>query len=321
MSGNAHLPEIGSSQWSGTELAVLLTLPGVGPVRVLQIARKWECADDFWAGARWRKRMLGKWAEKLPSERPLPEALPSGVRLLGFFDENFPQALRSIPNPPPVLWIRGHLPKLTTAVAIVGTRKPSAFGVRVAESAAEAAVAAQLMVISGLAPGCDTVAHQRTLDLGGRTVAFLGGALMEPQPASNRALAEKILDSGGALVTEVAPARPETKSARVSRDRLQSGYSAGTVVAQTEVGGGALHTARFAIQQGRKLIVPVPPSGSAYESGCQGNLALAHPDGCDPSILRAKGALRLQIQSRRPVADFVPRTGDDLKLAIRSLVK
>ncbi len=136
--------------------------------------------------------------------------------------------LRSIPNPPPVLWIRGHLPKLTAAVAIVGTRTPSAFGVRVAESAAEAAVSTQLMVVSGLAPGCDTAAHQRTLDLGGQTVAFLGGALMEPQPASNRALAEKILDLGGALVTEIAPARPETKSARVSRDRLQSGYSAGT---------------------------------------------------------------------------------------------
>ena len=207
--------------------------------------------------------------------------------------------------------MKGALPP-AAAVAIVGTRQPTSFGRRVAQAVAGSAVAAGFAVISGLAAGVDTVAHESVLAAGGLTWAVLGSGVDVPTPRSNTALADKIVASGGGLVAEVPPGTPVRSRQLVARDRIQSGLSLAVVICQCEIGSGAMHTARFAAIQGRVLVVARPRGPDSALSACSGNLALIDPDGCDPSLLSATGPAADLVRARRPMADFVIDRSDEL---------
>jgi len=230
---------------------------------------------------------------------------------IGIDAAGYPANLASIPSPPKTLWVRGTVPP-PRAVAIVGSRNPTLFGRRVAEIAAAGATKAGLAVVSGLAAGIDTVAHQSALEAGGRTWAVLGSGVDIPTPASNAALAEEILKSGGGLIAELPPGTPVTRRQLVARDRIQSGLSLAVVVCQCETTSGTMHTARFALLQ-RRLLVVVRPRGAESELAANGgNLALSDPNGCDPALLSATGREAEMIRSRRPVADLVVEDRDEL---------
>lgn len=303
-------------RWTGPQLAALLSLAGVGNVTALKLARWWPDPSGFGTGP--QPPWLGRLAAHIDDGLPEPVEPPDGVQIVGVFDQSYPSALRSIPNPPAVLWVRGNL-RSSPAVAVVGTRHPTELGRRVAYGAARIAVEVGLGVVSGLALGCDTLAHQAALDEGGYTVAILGGALLDPQPERNRPLAQRILESGGALVSEVPPWQAPLAGTLVARNRLQSGLSIGVVVAQTGRPGGALHTARFALEQGRPLIVPRPTGSNAEVSASAGNLALTDPDGTDPKVLSASGDVANLIRQRRPLADHVPRNLVELRSVLKGL--
>ena len=230
---------------------------------------------------------------------------------IGIGEPGYPANLRSIPFPPKVLWVRGALPPVG-AVAIVGTRHPTRFGRSVAHAAACSAVAAGLAVISGLAAGIDTVAHESTLAAGGRTWAVLGSGVDVPTPVSNIVLAEEIVASGGGLLAEVPPGTPVGRRRLVARDRIQSGLSLAVVICQCEISSGAMHTARFAAIQGRILVVVRPREPGRAVTACTGNVALADPNGCDPALLSATGKTAELIRARRPVADVVIDSRDEL---------
>jgi DNA processing protein len=235
--------------------------------------------------------------------------LPTEVT--GIDAPGYPANLRSIPSLPKLLWVRGTLPPIA-AVAIVGTRHPTRFGRNVADVAATSAVAAGLAVISGLAAGVDTVAHESAMAAGGRTWAVLGSGVDVPTPVSNAALAEEIVASGGGLIAEVPPGTPVRRRHLVARDRIQSGLSLAVVICQCEISSGAMHTARFAVAQGRLLVVVRPRGPHGAVKASTGNVALADPNGCDPVLLSATGKTAELVRARRPVADVVIDDRDEL---------
>jgi DNA processing protein len=126
-----------------------------------------------------------------------------------------------------------------------------------------------------------------------------------PTPISNAALAEEIVASGGGLIAEVPPGTPVARRQLVARDRIQSGLSLAVVICQCETSSGAMHTARFAVIQGRLLVVVRPRGPDRAVAGCTGNVVLADPNGCDPSLVSATGKIAELIRARRPMADVV----------------
>ena len=238
----------------------------------------------------------------MPSAAPSAgEARPFAVSL---GDDRYPSPLAGISSPPATLHVLGALPP-AGSVAVVGTRHPTPRGRRVAEAVARSAVEAGLAVVSGLAAGIDTVAHRAALDAGGVTFAVLGSGLDRPTPSSNRRLAAEIVERGGGLLAEVPLGTATSARHLVARDRIQSGLSVAVVICQSELGGGALHTARFAVAEGRLLVVVRPDDREADERAWSGNRVLADPGGCDPAVLSATGKAAALVRERRPVADVV----------------
>lgn len=176
--------------------------------------------------------------------------------MLGPGDADFPSRLAALADPPVRLEVLGDPAVLSRpSVAVVGSRSPSADGLAAAAALAEAAADRGLVVVSGLAPGCDTAAHAAAVAAGTPTVAVLPGGLDALEPGADADLAGRIVRDGGALITEYEPDDPPSPDRRLARDRLQSGLALGVVVAETESGGGAMHTARCAAAQGRALAV------------------------------------------------------------------
>jgi DNA protecting protein DprA len=243
----------------------------------------------------------------------------SHLTIIGAFDPEYPPALSTIPNAPAVIWVRGNLRTEQRNVAIVGTRHPTEFGKRIASLAATHSVSLGFGVVSGLALGVDAIAHEATLDAGGYTVAVLAGSLDTPQPQRNRSLAERILHSGGALICETLPDAIPAANTLVARNRIQSGLAVATIIAQSGIPGGTLHTARFAIEQDRRLIVPRPVGKRRTDPSNAGNLALTDPNGFDPAILKASRRTAELLKTRNPVADASPETPADLKQSLESL--
>lgn len=302
-------------------LHALLAVKGLGPKKVLRLAervgsfrRLGELSDDDLRSLVGAEASAGLRAISL--DVAMPE-LPEGVSVVGFFDAEYPAALRAIPDPPPLLWMQGHL-SARDAVAVVGTRKPTDWSVRTARLVAESAVTRGCAVVSGLALGTDSVAHEACLDAGGTTIAVLGSGVDKPSPAANRELAGRIVEAGGCLLAEVPPGTKTSPRLLVARDRLQSGLSLATFVVQSGIPGGTLHTARFTVEQDRLLVVALPKRSTTPVDGADpyaGNVALADSSGCNPSVLRADGSLSTKIAARRPVADLVVSKEEDLTAA------
>jgi DNA processing protein len=197
-------------------------------------------------------------------------------------------------------------------VAIVGTRHPTRFGCVFADAAAKSAHQAGLAVISGLAAGIDTAAHKSALSAGAPSWAVIGSGVDVPTPIANTALAEEILASGGGLLAEVPPGTAVSRRSLLARDRIQSGLSLAVVVCQCEISSGAMHTARFAVVQQKLLIVARPRGPEARRESSSGNLALVDPAGCDPGLLAADGQIAALLESRRPVADIIVGSPEEL---------
>lgn len=178
----------------------------------------------------------------------------SGFRQLCFYDADFPKPLRHIPDPPAILYVQGRLPDFSSvpAIAVIGKRRASAYGLQIAEKMGYSLSRAGVVVVSGMAAGCDGAAHRGALKGGCPTVAVLGTPLDRCSPASNAALMRDIA-AYGALVTEYPVGRPYTRSDFPRRNRLISGLSLGVVVCEAGRQSGTLQTAQLALDQGRDV--------------------------------------------------------------------
>ncbi len=180
-----------------------------------------------------------------------------------------PERLRVIPDPPRRLYVRGAVEALAApAVAIVGSRRATRAGSQFAEGLAADLAAVGLVVVSGLAFGIDAAAHRGALAGGGRTVAVLGGGLDQLYPRQHVGLAQDIVDGGGAVASEYAPARPPRKHQFPERNRLISGLSLGVVIVEATTRSGSLITARMAAEQGREVMAVPGPVASPLSGGC-----------------------------------------------------
>jgi DNA processing protein len=185
-------------------------------------------------------------------------------------DEAYPARLRAIAEPPPVLFVRGNATSLNAprAIAIVGTRHPTEPGRRVAARIADAIARLGAVIVSGLAIGIDGAAHAAVVSAALPTVAVLGSGHDRLFPKAHRRLAAAVVETGGAIVSELPPDAGPTKGTFPRRNRLISGLAEATVVVEAAQGSGALITARWALEQGRGCFV-VPGSIDAPASaGC-----------------------------------------------------
>jgi len=187
----------------------------------------------------------------------------TGSALLPFWDEEYPPLLRNIYDPPPVLFVRGKLERADAdAVAVVGTRRPSTYGLLMAERLAAALASAGLTVTSGLARGIDAAAHAACLRAGGRTVAVIGSGLDVMYPAEHRALADSIA-ARGAVLSELPFGSSPDAANFPRRNRIVSGMTLATLVVETAPAGGAMITAAQALEEGREVFaVPSAVSGA-----------------------------------------------------------
>lgn len=174
--------------------------------------------------------------------------------------------LVGVSQAPSHLWVRGNLPKIP-GVAIVGTRRCTEYGRSIARNLGHAVASAGWPVISGLARGIDAAAHHGTLDGGGDGFAVLGCGVDVVYPADNRSLAERLLSSGG-LISEYPPGTPPAPFRFPARNRIIAGLSGVVVVVEAAVTGGALITARLALDQGKDVLAVPGDINRPTSEGC-----------------------------------------------------
>lgn len=176
-----------------------------------------------------------------------------GISVLTWQDPAYPQRLKEVSPSPPVLYLRGDLqPEDSWAIAIVGTRRVSAYGRQVADRIAARLAQEGITVVSGLARGIDGIAHKTALEQGGRTLAVLGSGVDRIYPPEHRNLAAQIM-SQGAVISDYPPGTPPEASNFPPRNRIISGLTMATVVIEAGERSGALITAEFAAEQGREV--------------------------------------------------------------------
>jgi DNA processing protein len=180
--------------------------------------------------------------------------------------DRYPYLLKQISDPPAALYMLGDWPdEKLPPIAIVGTRKATSNGCLIAKTLAKELSEAGCIVVSGLAMGIDTAAHEGVIAAGGKTIAVLGSGLNDIYPRLNKNLAEKILKLGGTIISEYPPAEPAFPSNFLARNRLVSGLCLGTVVVEAPERSGSLVTARLALEQNREVfIIPGPTNHPNY---------------------------------------------------------
>ena len=169
-------------------------------------------------------------------------------------NKGYPELLSQIHDFPRILYCRGNISLLAkTCFAVVGTRKLTSYGKEVTQNVVRGLVQSGFVIVSGLALGIDTVAHQTTIDAGGKTIAVLGTPVNQIYPPENSKLAQSILDDGGLIISEYPSGYPGLRVNFALRDRLISGLSKGVLVIEAPEKSGALITARCALDQNRDV--------------------------------------------------------------------
>ena len=212
---------------------------------------------------------VANWQYTIDLRSELDQTARSGVRIYTVEDGDYPESLRMIADPPLVLYVRGRLPDFSNnTVAIVGSRRLSAYGDKMARIFAEEAVLANWIVVSGLAFGVDASAHRATLKAGGITVGVLGGGLARIHPQEHVPLAAEIVERGGALIREYPMNFPVSRQSFPRRNRIVSALAQATVVVEAGLESGALITAKLALEQGKAVFALPGRVDEPQAAGC-----------------------------------------------------
>jgi DNA processing protein len=298
-------------------LLTLLSVRGIGPAIADKIANSFSFIDEAIESAQIKRIGSKQLQETLSRRETLQDAYDQArkiweqaedlsVRIVSAYAADYPRTLARISDRPPVIFVKGMLPIEDKFVACIGTREPTEFGKEVSKRIVEFLIEHNWAIVSGLAAGIDAICHETAVRQHGVTIAVMAGGLDSIYPKINTMLAERILDTGGALISEQPFGAPPTPRNLVQRDRIQSGLSFGTVVMQTGIEGGSMHTVRFTLLQGRPLFAPVPFGRHAEEFKSQGLLALTKSSGSQfADRVDAKDDYKSLLKSKfvnRPVA-------------------
>jgi DNA processing protein len=197
--------------------------------------------------------------------RDLEASAKAACQVVAYSSDDYPPRLKQIPDPPLVLYVRGDVKVLSRyALAIVGTRRPTAYGSQVAQRLAHDLAQRQLVIVSGLARGIDSAAHRGALEAAGKTVAVLGSGIDVIYPRENKRLAEQVTECG-ALISEFPPGTSPAPENFPIRNRTISGLALGVVVVEAAEYSGSLITARLALEQNREVFA-VPGNITSAQS-------------------------------------------------------
>jgi DNA processing protein len=262
------------------DLLALHLLPGLGPVRTAALIERFGSPGAVLRAGASQLRQVSHIGEKLSEELPRAMALAMvnvdaelaliarhGVHLRALGSPDYPPALSHISDPPHLLYVRGTVtPADAKAVALVGSRKFTGYGRRIAERLATDLARAGYTIVSGLARGIDGIAHRAALKAGGRTLAVMAGGLSRIYPPEHAELADEVA-AAGALVSEAPMSQDPLAGMFPARNRIISGLSRGVVIIEAADKSGALITAGHAAEQGRTAFAVPGPVDAATSAG------------------------------------------------------
>jgi DNA processing protein len=237
---------------------------GIGPAKIQALLGHFNSLEQAWKATDGQLRDIGFDSRAIQSLNEVRQNFDldqyaervetSGVSVVTWDSSDYPDLLREIPAAPPLLFLRGQLEPIDRwAVAVVGTRRLSAYGRQVTRDLVSGLVNNGITIVSGLARGIDAVAHRTALEEGGRTIAVMASGIDKIYPPEHRDLARDIVAGHGALVSDYPfGAEPESNHFP-ARNRLISGLSLGVVIVEAGEKSGALITARFALEQNREV--------------------------------------------------------------------
>ena len=244
-------------------IALALT-PGLGPKRILKAAQALQDISRLFALSLTQLEGLNFPAEsaqflfsgkaRIDAEQELARTRERGAVIVTYDEEDYPDRLREIFDPPAVLWVLGDVKLLSRpAIAVVGTRHPTPYGTGMAEILARDLASRRMVILSGMARGIDTAAHRGALGGKGRTVAVWGTGIDVIYPKENKSLAEEILVAGGTIVSEYRLGTFPAPQNFPKRNRILSGISVGVLVVEAGETSGTRVTARCALEQDRDV--------------------------------------------------------------------
>jgi DNA processing protein len=261
-------------------LVALNLLPKIGPVRVRRLLERFDSAEAILSAPKDRlmqvdgigeetAKILVKWQDHADPAKELLEVTQRGLSLITPDDPAFPPALRQAYDAPLFLYVWGKLEERDRhAIGVVGTRRITHYGREATKKLSYQLAHAGFTIISGLARGVDTVAHEAALAAGGRTVAVLGSGLAKLFPAENLALAEKIASGHGAVVSEFPLHTAPDKQTFPQRNRIVAAWSEALLVTECPAWSGSLITANMASDYGRPVYAVPGPINAPTSTGC-----------------------------------------------------
>jgi len=260
-------------------LVALNMIEGVGPVRVRQLMQHFDGPAAVLAASRDQLRRvagigedtaeaIANWEQTVDLSGELRRIREYNCRAVTWEDAEYPELLRQIYDPPVLLYVKGQLlPRDKNAVAIVGSRQASHYGIETARRFGYQLGYVGVTVVSGGARGIDTAAHQGTLNAKGRAIVVLGTGINIIFPAENAALFERVMENG-AVVTQFPFNRQADRQSFPIRNRIVAGMTLGSVVIESGLNGGALITANFATEYGRQVFAVPGRIDSPGSKGC-----------------------------------------------------
>jgi DNA processing protein len=259
------------------EVRLALT-PGVGPRTRKLLIERFADAESIFTAAPSDLRLVDGIGPKIAAaivaarqtdvDAEIEICRQGNIAILTESDPRYPRSLHEIPDPPGVLFVRGELlPSDALAVAIVGSRHATTYGLAQAERLSSGLARAGFTIVSGLARGIDGAAHRAALAAGGRTIAVLGGGLLRMYPPEHAPLADEAAKAG-AVISEAPPHVAPMGGAFPQRNRIITGMSLGTIVVEASDRSGALISARHAMEQGREVFAVPGRVDNRMARGC-----------------------------------------------------
>lgn len=292
---------------------------GVGPIRLRHLRSQFTTLENAWNASSHDLLAAGlpqasvdhhaKLRQELKPERLLEQVAKLHAWVITWEDEQYPPLLREINDAPPVLYGRGTLyPEDQRSLAVVGTRRASIYGKEMTQRLVSGLAAQEITIVSGLAHGIDTYAHQAAIEAGGRTIAVMGCGIDQLYPSDQKVLAAKIVEQG-ALITEFPPGTKPERGNFPARNRIISGLTLGTLVIEAPDRSGSLMTANLAGEQNRDVFA-VP--GNATSPNSLGTNRLIQ-DGAKlvltmDDILKELNLTQRQLETQRAVQAAAPAT-------------
>ena len=310
-----------------TDLFLLLSIEGIGPGKIRNLLAKLKSTKNILASdfqellnVEGISTNLAKRIQKASRERESTEKFTEtelkklekiGGKLISIWDQEYPQLLKKIYDPPILFYLLGELIERDQySIAIVGTRQPTNYGKVQAERISMDFAKQGITVVSGMARGIDSIAHNSAIKSGGRTIAVIGSGLDVIYPPENKKLFEKIAEAGAVISEFPLGAKPDAQNFP-KRNRIISGLSLGVIIIETGITGGAMQTAAFALDQNREVFA------------LPGNVGVKQADGTNLLIQKSEAELirsaedvilDLELKLKPVLGKNIPKQQIDLSL-------